>query len=506
VTISKVNCALLASLISLLCAVSSNTSAESQADKFYQQLVANGGRYQDEALQAYVTELGEQLVAASPMADEKFTFTVVDSADINAYAMADNFVYINRGMLTFIRNEAQLVAVLAHEVAHITLDHVAGSRGAMVGAHVLSWLLGAIANSNDVYYAGAAYAESIRSGHGRENELDADSEGAKYMAAIGYPPNEMIGMLSLMKDYEQMLKAQARERGITRPVYHGLFASHPRNDARLRNAVLPAGNTAESAQVVVEDTEQRYRLMTDGLIWGENFVDKITPPNRYSDLTERVRIDFPLNWSHTGTLQANGVTARPSSAAPSDKKSVPTSTQSPAQTSQPLELVGEQASLTVTSQLRTPQTPEEFLYNQLGLVQLQQGGAIAPAKLSGYSGLLPNAQGNPYQRIALIYHRYNAYLIVGEVAPELRNSDDFETADKLFMQSIATFRPISQREISGQKPHRIAYVKANSNSTIANISAELGLSDSEQDELRLINGLYPNGEPEAGDWLRIFRR
>ena len=504
--ILKSNSALVTLLTALLCTFAGGAAAESESDKFYQQLIANGGRYQDEALQSYVTELGEQLVAVSPLAGEKFTFTVVDSADINAYAMADNYVYINRGMLTFMANEAQLVAVLAHEVAHITLDHVAGSRGAMVGARVLAWLLGALANSNDVYTAGVAYAESIRSGHGRENELDADSEGAKYMAAIGYPPSEMIAMLSLMKDYEQMLKAHARQRGVSRPVYHGLFASHPRNDARLRNAVLPTGSSIQPAQQVVEETKQRYRLMTDGLIWGDNFVDKIAPPNRYSDLTERVRIDFPLNWSHTGTLQANGVTARPSSAAPSDKKSAPTSTQSPAQTSQPLELVGEQASLTVTSQLRTLQTPEEFLYNQLGLPQLQQGGAIAPAKLSGYSGLLHDAQGNPHQRIALIYHRYNAYLIVGEVAPELRNSDDFETADKLFMQSIATFRPISQREISGQKPHRIAYVKANSNSTIANISAELGLSDSEQDELRLINGLYPNGEPEAGDWLRIFRR
>ena len=497
---------LLLLLVATLCTMGSHALAESQADKFYQQLVANGGRYQDETLQTYVTELGERLVAVSPMAGEKFTFTVVDSADINAYAMADNYVYINRGMLTFMRNEAQLVAVLAHEVAHITLDHVAGSRGAMLGAHLLSFVLGAIANSNDVYYAGVAYAESIRSGHGRENELDADSEGAKYMAAIGYPPREMINMLSLMKDYEQMLKNQARQRGISRPVYHGLFASHPRNDARLRNAVLPAGNSDSAVQFSSENTEQRYRLMTDGLIWGDNFVDKVAPPNRYSDLVERVRIDFPLEWQHAGTLQNGGVTAQPKGATETSQKSTSQPPASENEKLAPIIVESDQASLTLTAQTRTLQTPEEYLYNQLGLGQLQQGRAITPAKLSGYSGILFDAQGNPYQRIALVYHRYNAYLIVGEVAAELRNSEEFNAIDTLFMQSIETFRPISQREISGQKPHRIAYVKANSNSTIANIGAELGLSASEQDELRLINGLYPRGEPEAGDWLRIFHR
>lgn len=497
---------LLLLLVATLCTMGSHALAESQADKFYQQLVANGGRYQDETLQTYVTELGERLVAVSPMAGEKFTFTVVDSADINAYAMADNYVYINRGMLTFMRNEAQLVAVLAHEVAHITLDHVAGSRGAMLGAHLLSFVLGALANSNDVYYAGVAYAESIRSGHGRENELDADSEGAKYMAAIGYPPREMINMLSLMKDYEQMLKNQARQRGISRPVYHGLFASHPRNDARLRNAVLPAGNSDSSEHFSVEDTEQRYRLMTNGMIWGDNFVDKVAPPYRYSDLVERVRIDFPSNWQHTGTLQGSGVTAQPKNAAENDQTSTKEAVASEDQTAPVMDLASDSASLALTSQPRTMQTPEEYLYNQLGLGQLQQGRAITPAKLSGYSGILLDAQGNPYQRIALIYHRYNAYLIVGEVAAELRNSEDFKAVDKLFMQSIETFRPISQREINGQKPYRIAYVKANSNSTIANIGDELDLSANQKDELRLINGLYPRGEPEAGDWLRIFRR
>ncbi|TFH68461.1 hypothetical protein E3W66_00420 [Gammaproteobacteria bacterium LSUCC0057] len=487
-------------VVPLWIVLAGHSVADSPSDKFYQQLVANGGRYQDEKLQAYINELGQQLVAVSPMAGEKFTFTVVDSADINAYAMADNYVYINRGLLAFMRNEAQLVSVLAHEVAHITLDHVAGSRGLMLGAQLAAMIAGVLTGSGDVYQAGIAYAESIRSGHGRENELDADSEGAKYMAALGYPPSEMIAMLSIMKDYEQMMKARARDRGVSRPVYHGIFASHPRNDARLRNAVLPA---ADNLALTARDSA-RFRLMTEGLIWGDNFVDKVVPAERYSDLNARVRIDFPPGWHHRGSLQSDDLLAMP--AAAEDNAGDRSRTESDAADSAATVLLPGQATIALSVQPRTLQSPEEFLYNQLKLSPLQQGSAISPAGLAGYSGIGLDDSGAPYQRIALIYYRYSAYLVVAEVAPALRNSAAFANADKLFMQSINTFRPISQREIDGQKPARLNYVKANERSSIAAISAELGLSDSEQDQLRLINGLYPRGEPEPGQWLKIFRQ
>ncbi len=488
-----------ASLLLLIALLATGpTVAVEGPEQFYQQLVANGGRYRDEALQQYITELGEQIVAVSPMAGEKFTFTVVDSADMNAFAMADNFVYINRGLLGYMHNEAQLVSVLAHEVAHITLDHVAGTRGAMIGAQIASFIAAVLSGSGDVYEAGMAYAESIRSGHGRDNELDADREGAVYMAALGYPPSEMIAMLSIMKDYEQLMKARARERGVTRPTYHGVFASHPRNDARLRNAVLPAGDRLAASRGLGEAS---FRERTEGLIWGDNFVDKVAPPHRYSDLPERVRIDFPERWQHTGTLAADGVVSRPSAepqpptADAGDDSSPPQKTLAPSE-----------ASLTVTSQPRSLDSPEEFLYNQLRLPALVDGGAISPARLAGYSGIQLDTSGRLYRRVALIYSRYNAYLIVGEVAEALRNETDFGAADQLFVEAIETFRPISQREIAGQRPQRINYVRANASSSIAAIASQLGLSDADRDELRMINGLYPRGEPEPGQWLKIFRQ
>ena len=89
-----------------------------------------------------------------------------------------------------------------------------------------------------------------------------------------------------------------------------------------------------------------------------------------------------------------------------------------------------------------------------------------------------------------------------EKTPSLR----FEAFDEAFMASIATFRPISNREIEGQKPKTIHYVKATEATTFAALAAELKLDEAETDELRLINGHYPAGEPQPGDWIKIFKQ
>ena len=151
---------------------------------------------------------------------------------------------------------------------------------------------------------------------------------------------------------------------------------------------------------------------------------------------------------------------------------------------------------------RTSQTPEEYLYNHLKVSKLEQGNAIAPAGLKGFSGILPGKDDKPDSRIAVIYYKRNAYIFTGEVT----RAELFPEADKLFKQSIATFRPISRREIDGQKPKRIHYVKATNVTTFEKLGKALKLSVSEVDDLRIINGHYPSGEPSAGDWIKIFRQ
>ena len=92
--------------------------------EIHAEMLASMGTYDDPELTAYLEGIVQEIVSVSEMAGEPFTFTLLDSSDINAFATADNYVYINRGLLNYVANEAQLVSVLAHEVGHITQKHV----------------------------------------------------------------------------------------------------------------------------------------------------------------------------------------------------------------------------------------------------------------------------------------------------------------------------------------------------------------------------------------------
>jgi predicted Zn-dependent protease len=345
--------------------------------------------------------------------------------------------------------------------------------GKASGAQFLAALASILSGSPEVYDAGMQYANSLIRGHGRNNELEADQAAAQYMAKLGYNPEDMIEMLAVMKDMESLNKQRAAAQGAPRQTYHGIFSSHPRNDSRLRNAVTRA-KEEESTNSRGKRAEE-YREITDGLIWGENFQEKETRPTRYSNQQLRVRFDFPDEWQHE--LVDNGPAVK---GAPGDKV----------------------ASLYMEPQARTAQTPEEYLYNYLNSPQLKDGKVIEPARLKGFTGILPGKDGSPDSRIAVVYYKMMAYIFTGEVADAVQ----FEAYDKLFLESIETFRPISSRELAGQAPKKMRYVKATSATTFDALAENLKLSDREKEDLRLINGYYPVGEPKPGDWIKIIQQ
>ncbi len=460
-------------LIPLLAVISAAAIAGPTGKEIFDGVIASTPIYDDKELANYVGNLVGEIVSVSEMSGKRFTFTLLDSPDVNAFATRDNYVYVNRGLLNYVSNEAQLVSVLAHEVGHVTKGHVNSMESKGTGAQVLAAIAAMLSGSPEVYDAGMAYANSLIRGHGRNNELEADQAAAQYMAELGYNPEDMIEMLSVMKDMESLNKARAAAQGATRQTYHGIFSSHPRNDSRLRNAVSKAAQ--EKSSGIRGNGAERYRQITDGLIWGENFAEKEAKPTRYSNQQLRVRFDFPKDWKHELVDQGPAVKGEPESV---------------------------DASLFMEPQPRTAQTPEEYLYNYLNSPQLRDGKTLEPARLKGFTGILPGKEGQPDTRIAVVYYKMNAYIFTGEVDDQAK----FEEFDKMFLDSIDTFRPISSRELAGQSPKKMRYVKATTATTFDALAENLKLSDREKEDLRLINGYYPVGEPKPGEWIKIIQQ
>jgi predicted Zn-dependent protease len=206
----------------------------------HQKLIENIGIYDDPELDAYVRQVGDRLLREAGIARPTFTFTLLDSPDINAFAMPGGFIYVNRGLLAYLDTEAELAGVLAHEIGHITESHHSRRQTAQVTSKVAAVSAYILTGSGDVYEAASMYGAEIISGFGRDMELEADSAGAEYLHQTGYDVDSMLSVIGVLKDQEQYRRVQAKASGKPSGTYHGLYASHPRNDLRLQTVIKAA--------------------------------------------------------------------------------------------------------------------------------------------------------------------------------------------------------------------------------------------------------------------------
>ncbi len=193
-------------------------------------------RYNNPGLQSYVNGIGQSLARQSHRNNIKYTFTVLEDPNVNAFALPGGFIYITTGLMAYLNSEGELAGVLGHEIGHVTARHGVKQQSAgMAGAiliDILSKKSGG-SNSKSLNQLGTAL---IR-GYGRDHELQADRLGAEYLARVGYHPQNMIDVVSVLKAQEEFDKYQARKEGRKPRAYHGVFASHPSNDHRLQEVI-----------------------------------------------------------------------------------------------------------------------------------------------------------------------------------------------------------------------------------------------------------------------------
>lgn len=178
----------------------------------------------DPGLVSRVEKIGFALLPYTPRQNLPYTFKVVDTDDVNAFALPGGFIYVTRGMLQYVENDHELAGVIGHELAHVALRHSAklieGLAAANAALDVLtssSEELESIYQDNSTQLAIDAVATIVINGWGRENELDADENGTIYMAKAGYKPHRIIDLFSRMQ----------REEGDPSDPMSSMFATHP---------------------------------------------------------------------------------------------------------------------------------------------------------------------------------------------------------------------------------------------------------------------------------------
>ncbi len=221
--------------------MSQNQEIQLGSENYAPMLQSQGGAYDvDPALNEYVRSVGMRLAAVSDVA-LPYEFTVLNSSVPNAWALPGGKIAINRGLLTELNSEAELAAVLGHEIVHAAARHTAKqmSRGQLLQGLVLATSVATNDSSyGDIAVGGAGIAaQLISTKYGRGAELESDKYGMRYMSKAGYDPQ---GAVTLQETFVRLSEGRDQD------WLSGLFASHPpsnervkANRKRLKN--LPAG-------------------------------------------------------------------------------------------------------------------------------------------------------------------------------------------------------------------------------------------------------------------------
>lgn len=426
------------------------------------------GVYDDPVLQDYVNGIGQRLAKVSHRAGLQYQFLVVDSPQVNAFALPGGYIYITRGILAYLNSEAELAAVLGHEIGHVTARHsvqqLSAATAANVGASVLQIFVPQMRGG-----AGDALINTLGgallSGYGREHELEADRLGAEYLARTGYDPQAMIKVVGVLKNQELFDAEMAKAEGRAPRAYHGLFASHPDNDTRLQEVVREAGKFKSTENRV--NREEFMRGM-DRMVFADSPAQGIVRSNTFYHADLGLTLKFPAGWRIQNNAR-NVVAVSPEKNALVDLRSAG----------------------------RAEGSPADVLRKML---KLGAGSSVMPQTLGGLQAAATEIplSGKP-SRITVVFLGDKAYAI----GIQGNNAAAYSQHKAAMEAAMNSFHAMTTGERALAKPLRLRVITARAGQTFAELAKTSPLGRFAENHLRVINGLYPSGEPVAGQSLKI---
>jgi predicted Zn-dependent protease len=426
------------------------------------------GSYDNPALQRYVNDIGQRLAKTSHRAGLQYQFLVVDSPQVNAFALPGGYIYITRGILAYLNSEAELAAVLGHEIGHVTARHsvqqLSAATAANVGASVLQIFVPQMRSGGGDMLINTL-GGALLSGYGREHELEADRLGAEYLARTGYDPQAMIKVVGVLKNQELFDAEVAKAEGRAPRAYHGLFASHPDNDTRLQEVVREAAKFKSAENRI---NREEFMHIMEGMVFADSPAQGIVRNNTFYHPDLGLTLKFPAGWRVQNNPQ-NVVAASPEKNALIDLRSAGQADGSPADVLRKILKLGSGSSV-------TPQT--------LGGLQ----AAVTETTLSGKP-----------TRVAVVFLGNKAYAI----GIQANNAAAYSQHKAVMDLAMNSFHAITSGERALAKPLRLRVITAQPGQTFAALASSSPLGKFAENHLRVINGLYPAGEPVAGQTLKI---
>jgi len=281
-------------------------------------IIANyGGVYQNRTTEIMLARMVSRLLAAADQSNTSFTITILDSSEVNAFALPGGFVYVTRGILALANDMSELAAVLAHEIAHVALRHARARsnrvRTSEIVDRVVTGILGGIIDPAET----AERTRQSLAAFNQSQELEADREGIKIAARAGYDPHAAARFLTAMGRFAQF-SSGGQAGG------DDFLSSHPSTPDRIQRAISEARQYGEPGAGTVD--REGYLSAIDGIPFGSSSTRGTIVGQRYINAAQRVTFTAPAGYTLQLSNGAVVAVANDGAALRFDSASVPDNT------------------------------------------------------------------------------------------------------------------------------------------------------------------------------------
>jgi predicted Zn-dependent protease len=426
-------------------------------------LAAYNGAYEDPKLEALLNGTVAKLVAASERPEVHYRVTILNSASVNAFALPSGQLYVTRGLIALANDTSELASVLSHEMSHVIARHAAIREDQARQVALVSRVVQDVLSDPETGALALAKSKIALASFSRAQEFEADGIGVGIAARAGYDPYGAARFLTSMGRNAELNSGPGQTH--IDPRAPDFLSSHPATPERIKNAQASARqfNTGPS-----ERDKATYLAGIDGLVYGEDPSEGFVRGRRF--LHPRLGFTFlaPEGFTLDNTAQAVlGVKESGGQALRFDVVRVP-----------------------------AEQTLAAYLTS--GWIENIDSKSVEEVVINGLPAATATAKGDQWGfRLYAVRLGTDVYRFI--FASKRMTAE----TDRVFRESVGTFRRMTLAESQAAKPLHIKVVTVGPGDTVERLAGRMAIADHAVERLRVLNGLGPNDRLSTGDQVKI---
>lgn len=445
------------------------------ADKEIQQQY---GIYDDPKLSEYVNKVGQEVLSKSDLrkaavsaeySDTKFTFRVLNSPVVNAFALPGGYIYVTRGLLAYLDNEAQLAVVLGHEIGHVAARHSSQrafeeqlGQVALIGGVVVGEQVFGVPGQDILNVAGTA-TKLLFLRYSRDDEREADRLGVEYAAKAGFKSSEASHFFT-------SLKRMSQQQGENLP---SLLSTHPDPGDREQTINKLADQWKAKGLAMSRVDQEKYLNEINGIVFGDNLREGFVENGMFYHPDLKFEFPVPAGWGMSNEAARVAFISK-------DQDAI--------------------MILQVDSNAKSPASSVSAFLNQQGISTVAQGDVRHGNSVAYRAIATAKTQDNQTLKFYVYALSYNGmiYRFI-----DYTMESKYSTYERVFTKSSTGYSPLTNQKILDVQPVKLKVIKTNQPEIFTGLIPKQLPQGLTTNDLAIINQKSVEQNIPAGSYIKL---